>query len=290
MPSERVGLIGVGLLGSALAERFLAAGFRLLCFDRDPERRNAAAKAGAATAAGASEVAASCRRVVLCLPDSSAVEKVVADISPHLRGGQVLIDTTTGDPSRAAGLGRRLASASVQYVDATLSGSSDHVRRGDALIMAGGEKEACDGCGDLFQALGGRWFHVGPAGAGQTMKLVTNLVMGLNRIALAEGLAFADALGLDGEGVLRVLMSSLAYSRVMETKGRKMLQREFAPQARLSQHLKDVRLILEAAGRAGLALPLSEAHRRLLEAAESAGLGDLDNSAVIEVYSGKGRS
>ena len=100
------------------------------------------------------------------------------------------------------------------------------------------------------------------------MKLVSNLVLGLNRAALAEGLVFAEAIGLDAEAALEVLMGSMSYSRIMDTKGRKMIEGDFRTQARLSQHLKDVRLILEAAAEAGQALPLTEVHRRLLEAAE----------------------
>lgn len=114
------------------------------------------------------------------------------------------------------------------------------------------------------------------------MKLVTNLVLGLNRAALAEGLAFAEAVGLDAASALSVLRDSMAYSRIMDTKGPKMVARDFAPEARLSQHLKDVRLIREAAARVGQALPLSDEHLRLLELAESLGLGGLDNSAIFE--------
>ena len=106
--------------------------------------------------------------------------------------------------------------------------------------------------------------------------------MGLNRAALAEGLALSERMGLEPTQTLEILMESMAYSRVMDTKGARMVAGEFEPEARLSQHLKDVRLMLEAA--AGQALPLSEAHRRLLEQAESAGYGDRDNSAIIMAY------
>jgi 3-hydroxyisobutyrate dehydrogenase-like beta-hydroxyacid dehydrogenase len=116
------------------------------------------------------------------------------------------------------------------------------------------------------------------------MKLVFNLVLGLNRAALAEGLAFANACGLDPAEALRVLRSGVAYSRVMETKGPKMVGHDFRPQARLSQHLKDVRLILAEARRAGAAVPLSELHRALLERLEAAGLGDADNAAIIRAF------
>jgi 3-hydroxyisobutyrate dehydrogenase-like beta-hydroxyacid dehydrogenase len=115
------------------------------------------------------------------------------------------------------------------------------------------------------------------------MKLVTNLVLGLNRAALAEGLVFGKSLGLDGKQTLHALRSTMAYSRIMDTKGKKMLRNDFKPQARLSQHLKDVRLTLKTAKRAQQKLPLTETHRKLLQQAEAAGLGPLDNSAIIRV-------
>jgi 3-hydroxyisobutyrate dehydrogenase-like beta-hydroxyacid dehydrogenase len=118
------------------------------------------------------------------------------------------------------------------------------------------------------------------------MKLVVNHVMGLNRAALAEGLAFARAMGLDPSRALEVLRAGAAYSRAMDTKGPKMIRGDFTPVARLSQHLKDVRLILRAARRADLRLPLEEWNRRLLERAMDRGGGDMDNSAVILAYEG----
>lgn len=113
------------------------------------------------------------------------------------------------------------------------------------------------------------------------MKLVVNLVLGLNRAVLAEGLTFAKRLGVSQQDALKVLKAGVAYSRIMDTKGDKMISGDFTPVARLSQHLKDVRLMLAAAARTGQRLPLSETHRELLERAEQLGLGALDNSAVI---------
>ena len=115
------------------------------------------------------------------------------------------------------------------------------------------------------------------------MKLVSNLVLGLNRAALAEGLVFAQVLGLEAEAAL-ALIGTMAYSRIMDTKGRKMIEGDFRVQARLSQHLKDIRLILDAAAAAGQALPLTEIHRQLLEVAEAAGFGEADNSAIIRAF------
>jgi 3-hydroxyisobutyrate dehydrogenase-like beta-hydroxyacid dehydrogenase len=116
------------------------------------------------------------------------------------------------------------------------------------------------------------------------MKLVFNLVLGLHRAVLAEALSFAGSYGIDPAAALEVLKAGAAYSKVMDIKGGKMLSGDFTPEARLSQHLKDVRLIVAAAERCGAMVPLSEIHRELLERAEAAGFGAMDNSAVIKAF------
>jgi 3-hydroxyisobutyrate dehydrogenase-like beta-hydroxyacid dehydrogenase len=277
---ETIGIIGTGLMGTAIAERLLAAGFRVLGFDRDLARL---AASGAGAAGSAAMVADSCRGVVLSLPDSGVVEGVLDEMNGHLREGSLILDTSTGEPGDAEAFARRLRSPGVAYLDATISGSSEQVRRGEALCMVGGNAMAYAQCSELFRALGGPVMHVGDTGDGARMKLVTNLVLGINRAALAEGLALAEAMGLDPTRTLEVMRSGAAYSRIMDSKGGKMITREFSPVARLSQHLKDVRLIQQEGESCGLRLPLTEAHRALLEEAEAAGLGAQDNSAIIEV-------
>lgn len=149
--------------------------------------------------------------------------------------------------------------------------------------MVGGPTTAFNGCQELFAAFAARTIRTGITGSAARMKLVTNLVLGLNRAALAEGLVFARALKLDDKQTLEILRASMAYSRIMDAKGKKMLRADFKPQARLSQHLKDVRLMLAAAAKAHIKLPLSETHRKILTKAEALGLGQLDNSAIIRV-------
>ena len=277
---ETIGIIGTGLMGTAIGERLRAAGFGVLGFDRDPARL---AASGVTAVESAAMVADSCRGVVLSLPDSAVVKSVVEEMNGHLREGSLVLDTSTGEPRDAEGFARRLRSQGVAYLDATVSGSSEQVRRGEALCMVGGEAADFERCAAVLRALGGPAMHVGGSGAGARMKLVTNLVLGLNRAALAEGLALAEAMGLDLRHTLEVLQSSAAYSRIMDSKGEKMITREFSPVARLSQHLKDVRLIQQAGEAGGLRLPMTEAHRQVLEQAEAAGFGAQDNSALIEV-------
>lgn len=279
---QTVGLIGLGLMGGALAERFLGGGLRVVGYDlRDNARRHLAHLGGEA-AQSAREVCTA-RLVVLSLPNSDAVAAVVAE-SRDLLPGACVVDTTTGDPDATAELGRDLARHGVEYLDATLTGSSRAAREGELVVTAGGEETVFRRCENLFRLFATHWFHVGPWGGGARAKLVVNLVLGLNRAALAEGLAFARRCGLDPSALLDVLRTGAAYSRAMDTKGRKMIDGDFTPEAKLAQHLKDVRLILEAGRRTGATLPLSELHERLLSNLDERGLGGLDNSAVIRAF------
>ncbi|MFA7003894.1 MAG: NAD(P)-dependent oxidoreductase, partial [Verrucomicrobiia bacterium] len=265
---------------TALTERLLEHGYRVLVWNRTRE------KAAPLIARGAEwndNPLAACDRVIISLYTSDVVEAVLEQMRDGLRAGQIVLDTTTGEPAQTAALGKRLAANGVRYLDAPISGSSEQTRRGEATVIVGGEREAFEACSDLWPVLGQKVFHVGPCGSAAKMKLVSNLVLGLNRVALAEGLVFAEAMGVEPAAALEVLIGSMAYSRVMDVKGRKMVEGDFTVQARLSQHLKDVRLILAGAAAAGLPLPLSETHRRLLEQAEAVGLGEMDNSAIIKV-------
>lgn len=282
MSANTTGIIGLGLMGRAMAERLRGAGFELLGWDRDGERVEDLVRNGQGRgAAGEDEVFRECSRIILSLPDSDVVNRVLRNGARVLQAGQIIIDTSTGDPPSAESLGAALHKQGAHYLDATVSGSSVQVADGSAVLMVGGDDSVFAACGDLFANLGAKAFHTGPCGSGAKMKLVTNLVLGLNRAALAEGLAFARDLDLDPVRTLEIMRGSMAWSRIMDTKGGKMLTRDFSPQARLSQHLKDVRLMLSAAT---TKLPLTEAHRALLEKAESLGCGDLDNSAIIRAY------
>jgi 3-hydroxyisobutyrate dehydrogenase-like beta-hydroxyacid dehydrogenase len=280
VPTAPIGLVGVGLLGTALAERMLACGHELLTFDQNPEQTKRIAAAGSAR-----EVASRCDTVVLCLPDSRVVSAVIEQLGDSLRPGTLLIDATTGDPDDTARLAAALRQRGVGYVDATIAGSSEQVRGGEAVVLVGGEAADVERAESVLSAWSDVRFHLGPSGSGARMKLVVNLVLGLNRAVLAEGLALAEASSIEPARALEVLKATPAYSTAMDTKGPKMVARDFSPQARLSQHLKDVRLIRALAARHGASVPLAEIHEQLLAQAVAMGLGDADNSAVFGVYS-----
>ncbi len=279
-----LGLIGVGLLGSALAERFLAAGWEVVGYDKEASRRDRLRELGGRPATSVAQAVQGCSRLVLCLPTSSVSAEVLDAVRPLLRPGLIVVDTTTGDPEEMAAIGESLGRVGVRYLDATVGGSSKQVRADENNRFAGGDPSAYQACTDLFASFARRAFHAGPCGYGAQMKLVATLVLGLNRAVLAEGLAFAAACGLDPATTLEILKEGPAYSKAMDIKGRKMLTGDFTPEARLAQHLKDVRLILASGARCGARLPFSELHRALLEELEKAGYGGDDNSAIIRAF------
>ncbi|MCC7424689.1 MAG: NAD(P)-dependent oxidoreductase [Planctomycetaceae bacterium] len=285
MSTDRpVGLIGLGLLGSAIGDRLRAAGYSVVGFDVDPRRRDEFTLAGGEPVSHASQVPENCRRIVLSLPTSDIVDQVLNDIAPRLKLGDLIIDTTTGAPEDSEQVGESLAKRGVGYVDATVAGSSRQVRAGDVVVMAGGSDRDIAASRDVLASFARTVFAVGPCGSGARMKLAVNLVLGLHRAVLAEGLAFARACGLDPRQTLEILKSGPAASRVMDIKGERMLTGDFAPEARLAQHLKDVRLILDAGHHSAARLPFSELHAELLQTLVDQGWGDFDNSAVLRAF------
>jgi len=280
---ETVGLIGIGLMGSALAERLLAGGRRVIGYDlRDDARRRLAVLGGEACGS-VRAVFESAQVVLLSLPNSDVVGSVIKE-GGLLPLGLRIIDTTTGEPDATARLGQQLSEAGVEYLDATLTGSSQVARAGELIVTAGGPADSFRRSELVFRLFAKVWFHVGPWGSGAKTKLVVNLVLGLNRAVLAEGLAFARRCGLDAGAVLDVLRSGAAYSRVMDAKGQKMIDGEFSPEAKLAQHLKDVRLIIDAAERAGAVVPFSQLHEQVLVDLVDRGFGEGDNSGVIRAF------
>ncbi len=285
MDAERtVGLVGLGLVGTALAENLLARGFAVIGFARRELKRRELERLGGRAAESLGEIARTVNRVILSLTDSDAVEEVVLGPRGLLEAAgdlRVIIDTTTGDPERTEALASQLSNRGIRLLDAPISGSSEQIRRRQGIILVGGERSAYESCLDLFETLSEKHYYLGRPGAGSRAKLATNLILGLNRLVLAEGLVFAERLGLDLEAFMTVAKTTPAYSAAMDVKGRKMLLGDFTPQSRITQHHKDLRIIIECAGRLGQKLPLAELHKKILEQSIAAGEGDLDTSAVI---------
>lgn len=278
-----LGLIGLGLLGSALAERFIAAGYSVMGFDTSEERREQFRTIGGVLGDSANSVFQHCSTVVLSLPNSKVVSELLRGcfdlIEQHL-----IIDTTTGAPEDARHIAADLEARGACYLDATVVGSSEQARQGQVTTLVGGSSEGYANACELLKCFSTQQCYTGPSGTGATAKLIVNLVLGLNRAVLAEALSLARACQMDQNSILEILRSGAAYSRVMDTKGQKMISGDFSPQARLDQHWKDVALILELSRTVNAAVPLCELHSQLLERVSAMGYGHQDNSAVIKAF------
>ena len=287
-----VGLIGIGLLGQALASRLLGAGFAVVGIDRDPAKNETLVQLGGQSARSVADLARHCGPIVLAVFSTDQVEEVVErELLPALSesSGRRVLCASTCDPGRIAALAARVGGRGVRLLETPISGSSGQVSRGEGVGLVGGDPQLAAEMEPVLRALCPSYFHIGKVGDAGRAKLAINLILGLNRLALAEGLAFAERLGLEPAAFLKVARACACYSQVMDVKGAKMVRREFAPEGRITQHLKDVHLMLEQAERVGQQLPLLAVHADVLEACVRNGESDLDNSVVIEEIRRRGQ-
>jgi 3-hydroxyisobutyrate dehydrogenase-like beta-hydroxyacid dehydrogenase len=284
MTASPVAIIGLGLMGEVYAKRLVDAGILVSGFDIDPARRARLKDIGGMPAESIAALAKTARCIIIAVFDTGQVEDVIENhLLPALGpgSGKIVLCMSTCDPDQVAALAARVIPRGIRYLDVPVSGTSDQVQRGDGVALIGGDTTIAKEVADIFDALFARCFHVGKVGDGGRAKLAVNLILGLNRLALAEGLVFAERLGLDPAAFLEVARGSASYSQVMETKGPKMVRGDFSPEGRARQTLKDCRLMLAQAAAAGQQLKMLELHAEVLEACVKAGEADLDNSVVI---------
>jgi 3-hydroxyisobutyrate dehydrogenase-like beta-hydroxyacid dehydrogenase len=287
MENDRLALIGLGLMGSRMSRRLIGDGFRLRGYDLDPECLTAFEEMGGEASTSPADAVEGCWAAVLSLPNSDVARQVCLGGNGLIVSGAAplfVYDTTTGRPGDAVEFAAALAGAGITYADATVSGNGEIAQRGELVVMMGGVDEAYRAGIPIFESIGRSHHHVGEAGAGSRMKLLVNQVLAIHRMALAEGLVVAEMAGMDLDKTLEVLKDSMAYSKAMDAWGPRMIAGDHAdPFARLSQTHKDTRLIVENATQLGVSVTLAEVVRATLAEGEETGLGDLDNSAVIEV-------
>jgi putative dehydrogenase len=282
-----VGLIGIGLMGTAFTRRLLAAGFKVVGFDVAPARREELRKLGGEPVDSVADVARRAQRYLISVMTIGQVEEVVEGKGGLIEAGdqkaeRIAFCTSTCEPDRVAGLAARAAARGFTFLDTPVSGTSQQVARGEGLGLVAGDRKAAEAAAAVLDAIYPRRKFVGAAGDATKAKLAINHILGLNRVALAEGLVFAETLGLDKGTFLGVARESAAYSQIMDIKGGKMVEGDFSPVSKVSQHLKDVRTMLAFAAKHGQALPFLALLAEVLEACERHGDGERDNAITIE--------
>jgi len=284
-----VAVIGAGLMGTACARRLMQAGFEVLVYDIDAAKCAAITTLGARAAGSVAATLGQSAAVVLAVFNTDQVEQVIegeGGVLESIGAGSyspILICTSTCDPDRLAALAARVGPRGVCFLEVPISGTSRQVSAGDGVGLVGGERDLMAQAAPMLDAVCPRRYYLGSVGNGSRAKLAVNLILGLNRAALAEGLVFAERLGLDREAFLEVARGSAAYSQVMDIKGPLMARREFRnPQSRIDQSLKDFSLMLEQARAKGQELPFATVYARMLEDCVQHGESEWDNAAIAE--------
>ncbi len=279
-----IGIVGLGLLGSAVAARLRGGGHDVVGHDVVAEKARALEALGGQAAPSAEAVARAAEAVCVVLPSLAAVEDVVLGprgLAAAGRAGQTIIQMSTISPTLTERLAREVGAKGLAFLDCPISGTSGMVARGDGIIFVGGEQRVFDRWRPVLEAVLPRAIYVGRPGQAMTLKLVANLLVALNSAAAAEALLMARRAGLDLELVLDVLTRSAATSRMLEVRGPLMARQEFPPQMKLDLFMKDLHLIQEAARGVGAPLPLTDVAERLYAAALDAGHAGEDLAVVI---------
>lgn len=277
-----IGLVGLGLMGTALAARLIEAGLPVIGFDIDHARCDALSAMGGEVVSSAGRLALRCPIIVLAVHDAPQVEKLLDELEQRAgRRTALIICTITCAPHEITTIAARANRAGMAFIEAPISGSSVELRKGTATALIAGDADACSAADAILKVLCPQRLNVGEIGDASRTKLAINLILQCTRAALAEGIIFAESLGLDPTAFLEAARQSAAYSRVMDTKAAKMAARDFTPQSHIAQTLKDAELILREAKRDNLRLPMTSVQTALLRAAIALEGPEADSTAVI---------
>lgn len=288
--SECVGIVGVGLMGSAFTHHLLQAGFKVQGFDLDERRLAQLHERGGTPVESPAAAAQGARWLVTSLPTSDIVREVVLGPKGVAEGaakGLIVADASTSRPEDSQRLGAELARRGIRFLDACVSGTSAMAWKKDLIVIAGGTVEDFEAARPLFAGFARAAYRMGPVGSGAMAKLVINLILFGNRLALAEGLVLGMKAGMEGESLLAVLQDAACSSKTMVDKGPKMVKGEFSPEGHVRTSLKDARLALEQGARLGVPLHVGKLWAELQQAAYEQGMAEMDSSAFIEVLRGK---
>ena len=288
MQRQRIGFVGLGLMGRVMSRNLLSAGFPVIGFDIDQAKIDAFVKDGGEGIGAPDHLAAQVDVIMLSLPNSHVVEEAVKKtlrLFETGREGLILIDMTTADPMMSEALAAELRERGIEMLDTTISGGPQPLAEREVTLMIGGREQVFQSCQSIFSAIAKDTFYVGKNGSGALMKLFVNLLGGLNRMVLAEALSLCKKAGLDPRVFYQILIHSPHYSKSMEIKGAKMVEKNFLPaEGKLAFHLKDVRLILDLGRRLNFPLPLSSLHAQALTSEVAKGRGEWDNTDILSFY------
>lgn len=278
-----VGFVGIGIMGGGMARNLVAAGFDVTVWNRTKSK--AEAVEGATVAGSPRELAARCDVVLICVSDSADVEAVVSGddgILAGLTAGALVVDHSTISPTVTRELAAAVAEAGGSWVDAPVSGGSEGAANGSLSIMVGGEDSDVARAMPYLEAMGTTITHVGPVGSGQLVKIVNQMLVVINQLAVSESLLLAEAAGLDLNATLQAVTGGAAGSWMLANRGPQMVERDWRPGFTIDLQLKDLRLVLEAADELGVPALGTSVAFHLYRTLQQQGLGSEGNHAMVK--------
>ena len=283
----KVGLIGLGLMGLPMGANLLKAGHELTIWNRTASRGEGLVAHGARAASTPRDLAAASEVIITIVSDPPALESVYwgeGGVFSGLQRGSLMIESSTVSP----GLEKRAAAAAgemgVDFLEAPVTGGTWGAEKAELVFMVGGDAATLKRAEPVLGAMGKKWFHLGPIGAGQTVKLAMNLLLDVQVEAFAEALALVTKAGVPGQSLYEVMQSSMGRSGVIDLKGANMLKGEYKPSFPLRLMHKDVGLALDLANQLGVPLPAAAASREVLSAVKGATKEDVDFSALATFW------
>ncbi len=283
--NERVGFVGLGIMGQGMARNLLKAGYSVRVWNRTSSRMDPLIEAGATAGASPADVAANCDIIVVCVSDTPDVEEVILGQNGILSGvqaGALVIDCSTISPQATIDIAEQLNAKGVKMLDAPVSGGSEGAANGTLSIMIGGPEDQVERARGVFEAMGNTITHVGKQGAGQTVKLVNQILVVGNCLAMCEALIFAQAGGVDLERCLNAVTGGAAGSWMLANRGPQIIERDWRPGFTINLQQKDVRLIMQEADALGVPVLLSGQVFSLYRTLQQAGLGEEGNHALVK--------
>jgi 3-hydroxyisobutyrate dehydrogenase len=285
MAIERVGFVGLGIMGGHMARNLLNAGFQLTVWNRTASRAEPLRAEGAAVAGSPAEVAAASEVTVSCVSDSPDVESVALGPGGIIEGGRpgsVYIDCSTIAPSAARRVAQAMAERGITMLDAPVSGGDAGARAATLSIMVGGDEEAFEACRPVFEAMGKTIVHAGPGGAGQVVKLCNQAAGALHLLAMAEAITLCRRAGVEPAKMLEAVSAGAAGSWMLSNLAPRALRGDFAPGFMVELQQKDLRLVLEAAAETRTALPGTALVNQVFRTLEARGRGRDGTQAIVD--------
>ena len=284
---ERLGFIGLGVMGKPMCKNLIKAGYSLVVYDIVKDAVQELVGEGAQAANSPAMVAELCDKIITMLPNSPQVREVLLGpdgVITKARPGSIIIDTSSIAPIAAREIAAELAKKQVRMLDAPVSGGQAGAIKGTLSIMVGGDAKVFEQCKQILGSVGSSVIRVGEIGAGNTAKLTNQTIVAINIAAIAEGMTLAVKAGVDPSAVFEAIRGGSAGSKMLEAKTPLMLAQKFDPGFRLALHIKDLANVLETGKEVGAPMPLSSKVMEMMQELKADNYADCDNSVLARYY------